>query len=52
MKFYRCDLCKKEAPCLYDLCTIEKGIISVCPECYYGTRVDTLCSGGMAECVD
>ncbi len=53
-KKYYCDNpeCGKEVPCLYDLCTITKGIISVCPDCFYGTRVDTLCSGEMADCLE
>lgn len=52
-KKYFCDNpeCGKEVPILYDLCTKE-GIKSVCRDCYYGTRIDSLCSGELAECTN
>ena len=50
-KFYRCDKCGDETPCLYDLCALEK-TISVCRDCYYQIPLNELSSGEFTGCTD
>lgn len=49
MKKFFCDKCGEEVWFLYDLCTLN-GIKSLCQQCYYGIKIDNLCTGTPAEC--
>jgi NMD protein affecting ribosome stability and mRNA decay len=50
MKKFFCDRCGKEVVYLFDLCTQDDGIKSVCEKCYYETKLDEVCMATLADC--